>query len=96
MNRVRAGLGRIRPHLDYIGQLADARNWLAGDRLTIADLAAAAHLSCLDYLGDVPWRESDSAKNWYQRIKSRRSFRPLLSDHVRGMTPPRNYADLDF
>ena len=62
----------------------------------MADLAAAAHLSCLDYLGDVPWRESDSAKQWYQRVKSRPSFRPLLADHVSGITPPRTYADLDF
>jgi len=96
MNRVRAGLGRIRQHLDHIGALADQRNWLAGDQLSIADLSAAAHLSCLDYLGDVPWSSNASAKTWYQRIKSRPSFRPLLADHVRGITPPRAYADLDF
>lgn len=96
MNRVRTALGRIRPHLDYIGALAEQRNWLAGDNLSLADLAAAAHLSCLDYLGDVPWRESDAAKQWYQRVKSRPSFRPLLADHVSGITPPRTYADLDF
>ncbi len=96
MNRVRAGLGRIRQHLEYIGMLAEARNWLAGDKLTIADLAAAAHLSCIDYLGDVPWSGNEAAKTWYQRIKSRPSFRPLLADHVRGITPPRAYADLDF
>ncbi len=96
MKRVRAALGRIRPHLDYIGSLVEQRNWLAGDDLTVADLAAAAHLSCLDYLGDVPWRESDAAKQWYQRVKSRPAFRPLLADNVRGITPPRTYADLDF
>lgn len=96
MNRVRAGLGRIRVHLDYIGALSEQRNWLAGDRLTLADLAAAAHLSCLDYLGDVPWSTNEAAKSWYQRVKSRPSFRPLLADHVRGITPPRTYADLDF
>ena len=96
MNRVRAGLGRIRQHLDYIGALSEERNWLAGDHLTLADLAAAAHLSCLDYLGDVPWSANEPAKSWYQRIKSRPSFRSLLADHVRGITPPRTYADLDF
>ena len=96
MNRVRAGLGRIRQHLEYIGTLSEQRNWLAGERLSIADLAAAAHLSCLDYLGDVPWSANEAAKSWYQRIKSRPSFRPLLADHVRGITPPRTYADLDF
>ncbi|WP_137389122.1 glutathione S-transferase family protein [Rhodoligotrophos defluvii] len=96
MNAVRAALHNIRAHLDYIGTLAEHRNWLAGDDLTQADLAAAAHLSCLDYLGDVPWGVSASAKAWYQRIKSRPSFRPLLADHIRGMPPPRIYADLDF
>ena len=33
----------------------DHRRWLAGDMLTIADFAAAAHLSCLDYVSDVDW-----------------------------------------
>lgn len=96
MNRVRAAMSSIRGHLDYIGALAEARNWLAGDDLSSADLAAAGHLSVIDYLGDVPWSESAAAKGWYQRIKSRPAFRPLLADQVRGMTPPRVYADLDF
>lgn len=96
MPSVRRGLDAIRHHLDYIGQLADERRWLAGDELSHADLAAAAHLSCIDYLGDVPWSANESAKSWYMRIKSRPSFRPLLADLIRGMTPPRIYADLDF
>ena len=73
-----------------------ARNWLAGDRLTYADLAAAAHLSCLDYLGDVQWDENETAKIWYARVKSRPSFRPLLADRLPGMAPSATYADLDF
>jgi glutathione S-transferase len=96
MARVRRGLAMVREHLDFIGDLAEQRNWLAGERLSAADLAAAAHLSALDYLGDVPWQENASAKAWYQRIKCRPSFRPLLADHIRGMPPPRLYADLDF
>ncbi len=96
MNRVRSGLAHIRAHMEYIGELAESRNWLGGDDITLADLAAAAHLSSLDYLGDVPWRESPAAKSWYQRIKSRPAFRPLLVDKIRGMPPPRTYTDLDF
>ncbi len=96
MGRVRAAMGFIRGHLDYIGGLAETRNWLAGDALSAADLAAASHLSVIDYLGDVPWHDNPGAKNWYQRIKSRPTFRPLLADQVRGMSPPRVYADLDF
>ncbi|PLX37665.1 MAG: glutathione S-transferase [Hyphomicrobiales bacterium] len=93
---LRAARANIRPHLRYIGYLAQQRNWLAGDRLTFADLAAAASLSCADYLGEVPWDEDAHAKAWYARIKSRPSFRPLLTETVRGMPPSRTYIDLDF
>ncbi len=93
---VRAALHNIRYHLDYICYLMESRTWLAGDTLSIADLVAAAHFSCLDYVGDVPWRQYEAAKEWYVRIKSRPAFRTLLADHVAGMPPPRAYADLDF
>lgn len=96
MGRVRYGLSRMRDHLDYIGALVDERSWLAGEDLSNADLAAAAHLSVIDYLGDVPWAEYPAAKAWYQRLKSRPAFRPLLGDSLRGMPAPASYADLDF
>jgi glutathione S-transferase len=96
MNAIRAARSNIRYHLKYIGYLIGQRNWLAGDQLTYADLAAAAHLSCVDYLGDVPWNEDDTAKHWYARVKSRPSFRALLSDRVAGMAAAEHYADLDF
>jgi len=96
MDEVRAARSNIRYHLRYIGYLVSRRNWLAGDDLSYADLAAAAHLSCVDFLGDVPWAESENAKDWYARVKSRPSFRALLADRVPGMTPDPVYADLDF
>ncbi|WP_207479950.1 glutathione S-transferase family protein [Arenibaculum pallidiluteum] len=93
---IRAGLANIHYHLDYIGWLAERRTWLAGDEFSLADIAAGAHLSCVDYLGDVPWDEHPDAKIWYARIKSRPSFRPLLAETVPGAPPPPHYADLDF
>ncbi len=96
MVRFRQALAKLRHHLDYIGMLAEGRSWLAGGQLSLADLAAAAHLSAVDYAGDIPWADYPAAKAWYQRIKSRPSFRPLLADTVRGMTPSAIYADLDF
>lgn len=96
MGRVRQASARLRDHLAYIGHLADRRAWLAGEQLSLADLAAAAHVSVADYFGDVPWSDYPVAKSWYQRIKSRPSFRPLLADQVRGMAPAAVYADLDF
>ncbi len=96
MEEMRAGHENLRYHLTYIGHLAETRSWLAGDALSFADLAAAAHLSTLDYLGEVPWEEHEPAKNWYALLKSRPSFRPLLQDKIAGFTPSRTYADLDF
>jgi glutathione S-transferase len=93
---MRAARGNIRYHLAYIGWLIRSRDWLAGDRLSYADLAAAAHLSAVDYLGDVPWNEDEAAKVWYARVKSRPSFRPILAETMAGIPPSPTYADLDF
>ncbi|MEW6641111.1 MAG: glutathione S-transferase family protein [Pseudomonadota bacterium] len=93
---IRAAKANVRYHLAYIGWLARSRNFLAGDTLTYADLAAAAHLSAIDYVGDVPWSEDDAAKAWYARIKSRPSFRPLLSEWLAGIPASPTYVDLDF
>jgi glutathione S-transferase len=93
---IRAGYANLRPHLEYLGWLAETRAWLAGPQVSLADFAAAAHLSALDYIGDVDWSASESAKEWYARMKSRPAFRPLLADRVSGVTPPPHYADPDF
>ena len=93
---LRAAKSNIKYHLVYIGWLVRARDWLAGDSLTYADLSAAAHLSVADYLGDVPWDEDETAKSWYARIKSRPSFRGLLAEALPGLAPSKTYADLDF
>jgi glutathione S-transferase len=93
---VRAGHANIHSHLDYIGYLTERRTWLAGDDFSLADIAAAAHLSSIDYLGDVPWSEHEEAKDWYARIKSRPSFRSILEDNIPGAPPQKHYANLDF
>lgn len=93
---IRAGQANLGYHLDYVGYLVERRRWLAGDHFSLADITAAAHLSALDYLGDVPWDQNELAREWYARIKSRPSFRAILADHVPGLPPPKHYADLDF
>lgn len=93
---LRAARTNIRQHLRYVGWLAHSRDWLAGDTLTAADMAAGAALSILDYLGEVDWQSEPSARGWYQRLKSRPSFRDLLNDKVRGLPPASHYGDLDF
>jgi glutathione S-transferase len=93
---IRAARANVRQHMKYTNWLAGTRNWLAGTRLTYADMAAAAALSVLDYLGEISWSDYPAAKDWYSRMKSRPSFRPLLADRVRGLSPVSHYADLDF
>jgi glutathione S-transferase len=93
---VKSGSARIKGHIDYLATLLDERRWLAGDTMTLADITAAAHLSCLDYISDVDWHRSAVVKNWYAVIKSRPSFRALLADQVSGFPPAAHYADLDF
>ena len=93
---IRAGSRNVTYHLEYIAHLLQSRNWLAGEYLTLADITAAAHLSSLDYLGDVPWEQFPSVKEWYALIKSRPAFRDLLDDRVQGFKPPEHYTDPDF
>ncbi|MCK5425141.1 MAG: glutathione S-transferase family protein [Emcibacter sp.] len=95
-NNIRCAAMNIKQHLKYIEYLAERRNWLGGDNISYADITAAAHLSCIDYLGDVPWENFEGAKDWYARIKSRPSFRPLLKDLIAGLPPVPHYKNLDF
>lgn len=93
---LREGREQLAFHLDYLEWLLGGREWLAGKHYSLADISAAASLSCLDFLNEVPWKKRKTLKDWYQKIKSRPSFRPLLSDRVAGLAPPSHYADLDF
>ena len=93
---LRTGREALRVHLAYIEELLRQRDWLAGRSLSLADFAAAAHLSVLDYFGDVPWRDFAITKTWYMSIKSRPAFRPLLLDRWPGLPPSAHYDDLDF
>ncbi len=93
---VKAGARAIKYHLDYMAGLLETRRWLAGDDMTLADFAAAAHLSALDYISDVDWHRSDAVKDWYAKIKSRPAFRSILADQLPGFPQPPHYADLDF
>jgi glutathione S-transferase len=96
MARVRRARELLKAHLDYVALLVEERNFLAGNHMTCADLAGAAHLSALDYLGDIPWADNPTVQTWYARIKSRPSFRVLLGDTIAGIPASPHYANLDF
>jgi len=93
---MRVGREALAQHLGYICWLLEQRDWLAGRNFSLADIAAAAHISCLDFLGEITWRDWPTLKEWYQKIKCRPSMRPLLNDRVPGFRAPRHYTDLDF
>lgn len=93
---LRRGAHALRGQLTFFNHLAETRPFLAGRTLSLADLALAASLSCFDYFGDVPWDMVPDLRDWYGRMKSRPSFRALLSDEIDGTRPASHYTDLDF
>jgi len=93
---LRTAKANLNEHLHYFNWLLASRTWLAGEDMTLADFALAAHFSALDYLGDIDWEPVEETRDWYARMKSRPSFRPLLGDRVVSLPPSRTYADLDF
>lgn len=95
LNDIRRALDALRRNMLFVEKLLDQRDNLGGV-LSLADFTGAAHLSCIDYFGDVPWDTYPKAKEWYARLKSRPSFRPLLADNLPGIAAPPHYANLDF
>jgi len=95
MGVVRQGREALRLALDEIAAASEQNGYLASRECTLGDLAVAAHLSALDYFGEVPWHEFPLAAEWYVRMKSRPSFRTLLADRMPGQPPVAHYAELD-
>jgi len=95
MDIVRQGREALKVALAAIGSSAEQHGYLAARDCTLGDLAVAAHVSAVDYFGEVPWAEFPAAAEWYMRMKSRPCFRPLLADRVPGQPPVSHYADLD-
>ena len=93
---LRAGRDALRSHLAMMEGLLTTRDALVGRRIGQADIVAAAHLSVLDYFGEVAWASWPALKTWYMKLKSRPSFRPLLADRFPGAHASAWYADLDF
>ncbi len=93
---IREGKKNLIEHLEYIAWIVDTREWIAGNFFSLADIAAAAHISVLDYTDDIPWSKFPEIKAWYLKIKSRPSFQEILQDKVHSITPPPHYSVIDF
>lgn len=96
MNVIRFWREALKVALTEIGIAAETNGNLATRECTLGDLAVAAHLSALDYFGEIAWHEHPATAEWYLRMKSRPSFRSLLGDRVPGQPPVSTYAELDF
>lgn len=83
-------------HLSYMSWLLEQRDWLAGSEISMADLAAAAQISCIDYIQLMPWENFPLIRIWYAAVKSRPSMREVLRLFVPGLHPPAHYTDPDF
>lgn len=95
MEAIRSGREALKRALDEIGASAESHGYLAARECTLGDLAVAAHVSALDYFGEIAWNTYPAAAEWYMRIKSRPCFRSLLADRVPGQPPASHYAELD-
>ncbi|MDR2646169.1 MAG: glutathione S-transferase family protein [Holosporaceae bacterium] len=93
---IRKGNSEIKRYFSYITDLVERRNWLSGNEFSLADIAAAAQISCVDYIGSIGWDNYPAVKDWYVRIKSRPSFRGILQDRIANISPPSYYQELDF
>jgi glutathione S-transferase len=62
--------------------LADARPWLLGDALTLADIALMPFVARLDYLTllDVWTTDRPHVQAWWQRAQARPSFRSAIPE----------------
>lgn len=96
MAAMRRGREALRAHFRMMEAILKTKDWLAGRRLSLADFAAASHISVLDYFDEAPWAQFPAVKEWYVKLKSRPCFRPLLADRQPGMAPAAHYDDLDF
>lgn len=83
-------------HFSYIEYILESRKYLAGDQISVADFAAGAHISVIDYFGDINWNHFQAVKDWYSMVKSHKFFSAILKDRVVNTNPPEWYSKLDF
>lgn len=93
---IRAAKTNLTQHFRFLNQALENNSYIVSEKITCADIAAAAHISVVDYFGEINWDSWTLIKQWYSIIKSRPSFQPILHDIVPRFNPPKDYANLDF
>lgn len=95
-DRINTAIINLEKHIKYMEYLLTTRKWLACEKFTIADMAAATQISIVDYLSYVDWNRYAKLKSWYMIIKSKIGFRNILFEKIAGFKPPKHYSKLDF
>jgi len=93
---IRAAKSNLTQHFTFLSNILETNTYIASEQISCADVTAAAHISVVDYFGEINWDSWGVIKQWYAIIKSRPSFAPILQDRIAGFSPAKDYADLDF
>lgn len=93
---IMAAKSNLTQHLKFLTSLLEKNTYIVSEKISCADIAAATHISIVDYFGEINWDSWSTVKEWYSIIKSRPSFQPILQDRIAGFVPPSEYSDLDF
>ena len=95
-NFIRAAKANLLHHFHFMNSKLESQSYLISEKITCADITAAAHISVIDYFGEINWDGWETIKQWYSIIKSRPSFQTILLDRIAGFNPPPHYSNLDF
>lgn len=95
-DRINTAIINLEKHIKYMEFLLTTRKWLACEKFTIADIAAATQISIVDYLSYIDWNRYEKLKSWYMIIKSKIGFRNILFEKIPGFKQPKHYSKLDF
>ncbi len=95
-NYIMLAKSNLSKHFNFLTNLLEKNTYIMSEKISCADIAAAAHISVIDYLGEINWDSWVTLKEWYSIIKSRPAFQPILQDRIAGFLPSRDYSNLDF
>lgn len=93
---LRAAKNNLNHHFKILENILENNSYLVSDKVTLADIVAASHVSIVDYFGEIQWDLWPLIKHWYSILKSRPAFRLVLADRIPGLNPPSYYLDPDF
>ena len=93
---LKIGRSQLRDAMNILEKQTEIYHYLDGKAFSWADITGLAHISCIDYIGDILWDFFPNTKEWYGKMKSRPSFRIFLDQTFHGFSPSPWYTSLDF